>query len=451
MKKLFTMFLIVIAGLAANAQCGVGFQSQVSPAGSVDFMAYASVNDSAAYPITYTWSFGDGSSVTSINSNITHQFGTMSGNVLVCVSIQTATGCTSNYCDTVNLSQQSGCYSNYNYYIDSVNTLGYTFFFLNNSTPDASATIVSYNWSFGDSTYSTVENPTHTFPAPGTYWVCLSIATSSGCVSTYCGYVTVGNTGCQLYVDLVSYSPSTIGGNDGFIESNIYGGTPPFMYSWNTGQTTANIYYLTSGIYTLNVLDANGCANSYTTQLYEPYDTTGGGIIDTLTAGVIDTCLNFVPSSYYVSSVTVDSMSNTVVVVWTFSGSGQTSTLVVTYTYIYNGNNVIVLSLNCGTKSVITYQTVIHIGMTTEVPVYGFEQSMYAYPVPFNDKLTLGYYSAGNTMIRMFDATGRQVINLQTNDKGNTSTELNTSGLSNGIYTLSIESNGTVLHKQVVK
>lgn len=455
MKKLFTIFLIAIASLAASAQCGVGFQSMASPAGSVDFYASVSVNDSISYPITYTWSFGDGSSATSTNSNITHQYGAMGGGVYyVCVTIQTATGCTSNFCDTVNTNTQSGCYASYFAMADSVNTLNYTISFVDNSTPDNGETITSYTWDFGDSSAnSTLQNPVHTYAAPGNYWVCLYISTSSGCVSTSCGQVIVG-TPCQLYVNLNSYSPSTIGGNDGYIESNVYGGTPPYFYNWSTGQTTANIYYLTSGIYTLNVVDANGCANSFTTQLYEPYDTLGGVIVDTLTAGIIDTCLNFVPSAYYVSSVIVDSIGNTVTVIWTFSGGGQTSTIVATYTYTYNGNNIVVLSLNCGTKAIVSYQTIIHIGSTTEVPTYGFEQGLFAYPVPFGNKLNVDFTSqkSEDVNISIMDASGRLVINKKINSTtGVNSTEVNTSQLPSGIYILNVQNSDGVVRKQIVK
>ncbi len=454
MKKLFTIILIAIASLAASAQCSVGFQSMASPAGSVDFVAYTNVNDSAAYPITYVWSFGDGSSGTSVNQNISHQYSQTTGYALACVTIQTANGCSSTYCDTVSLSAQSGCYAAYIAIADSVNTSNYTISFLDNSTPDAGATIVSYTWDFGDSSAtSTLQNPTHTYTVAGNYWVCLYTATSSGCVSTSCGQVIVGNP-CQLYVNLNSFSPSTVGGNDGYIESNIYGGTPPYAYSWSTGNTTANIYYLTSGLYSLNVVDANGCVNSMTASLYEPYDTLGGTIVDTLTTGILDTCLNFVPTSYYISSVIVDSMSNTVTVIWTFTGGGMTSTITTTYSYTYNGNTVVVLSINCGAKAITTYQTVIHIGMTTEVPNYAIENGLFVYPVPFSDKINVDFTSqkSENVNISIMDASGRLVISKNLNSaSGVNSTQVNTSQLPSGVYILNIQNSNGVVRKQVVK
>ena len=46
---------------------------------------------------------------------------------------------------------------------------------------------------------------------------------------------------------------------DGSITANISGGTPPYMYSWSNGSGTKSISGLSTGSYTLTVMDANGC------------------------------------------------------------------------------------------------------------------------------------------------------------------------------------------------
>jgi gliding motility-associated-like protein len=43
--------------------------------------------------------------------------------------------------------------------------------------------IISWNWNFGDGTYSTLQNPTHVYPTPGTYPVTLTVSTSGGCTN----------------------------------------------------------------------------------------------------------------------------------------------------------------------------------------------------------------------------------------------------------------------------
>ncbi|MEE2954228.1 MAG: gliding motility-associated C-terminal domain-containing protein [Bacteroidota bacterium] len=46
---------------------------------------------------------------------------------------------------------------------------------------------------------------------------------------------------------------------DGLISLNTSGGTVPYSYAWNTGDTTSYIDSLCSGLYCANISDANGC------------------------------------------------------------------------------------------------------------------------------------------------------------------------------------------------
>ncbi len=546
MKKLITLLSFLASTYMLNAQCQAGFGYQTDPITSVTSLnGYVTTNDSNAFPINYTWMFGDGSSGT--GQYLTHSFNTL-GFHTVCLTIQTANGCSSTFCDSILVGNMTPCSASFTALIDSVVPSGTWYNFTNYSVPDSGATIVSYLWDFGDGTTTTTADELHDytqpgtymvcltintssgctsstcqyvyvnnggqnttcqagfysyvdsitvppmtsynfvdlsvpdssnsivswtwtfqggtpatsttqnpygviFPNPGTYNICLSITTSGGCTSNYCEMIVVGNTGCQLYANLAAQSPTTIGGNDGFIESNVYGGTPPYTYAWSNGATTAGIYNLTSGIYTLNVGDANGCANSFTAMLYEPYDTTGGQIIDTLTTNILDTCLNFIPDSFYIASVTTDPNTNIVTIIWTFTGGGMTTSLTVEYTYIYTGNNAIVLTINCGTKALATYLSFIHIYETAGIlPVYGNDNDIAAYPVPFMDKLNIAFAGSGNVNIIIYDATGRiALIEPTFVANGAVNKEINTSNLPSGVYILNIENNGTVIHKQIIK
>ncbi len=49
------------------------------------------------------------------------------------------------------------------------------------------------------------------------------------------------------------------GGNDGWITSQVSGGTSPYSYSWSNGETTNDIYNLSAGNYTLTITDDQGC------------------------------------------------------------------------------------------------------------------------------------------------------------------------------------------------
>jgi hypothetical protein len=88
-------------------------------------------------------------------------------------------------------------------------------------------------------------------------------------------------SGCLGYAMLAISEPDSItintqvtnetcnGSFDGAIATSIVGGTAPYTYQWTGGSTatTANLSGLTSGTYTLNVTDANGCTGYLKTDI----------------------------------------------------------------------------------------------------------------------------------------------------------------------------------------
>jgi gliding motility-associated-like protein len=60
------------------------------------------------------------------------------------------------------------------------------------------------------------------------------------------------------------------GENTGEIDLSINGGTPPYTYTWNTGQTTEDIAALLAGTYNFNVEDANNCLVSGSAVVSQP-------------------------------------------------------------------------------------------------------------------------------------------------------------------------------------
>jgi gliding motility-associated-like protein len=60
------------------------------------------------------------------------------------------------------------------------------------------------------------------------------------------------------------------GGNDGQISLTISGGTAPYSYQWNTGDTTQTISNLSPGNYSVISTDQKGCTNSISLNLSQP-------------------------------------------------------------------------------------------------------------------------------------------------------------------------------------
>lgn len=58
----------------------------------------------------------------------------------------------------------------------------------------ASGTIISWEWNFGNGAVSTDENPDWCFMLPGIYFVCLTITTDSGCTDQFCQNVYAGDS-----------------------------------------------------------------------------------------------------------------------------------------------------------------------------------------------------------------------------------------------------------------
>jgi hypothetical protein len=63
---------------------------------------------------------------------------------------------------------------------------------------------------------------------------------------------------------------SSIGNSDGFINTDVTGGAPPYKYLWSDGSKKATLEHLVAGTYSVVVTDQNGCTASKTVTLYEP-------------------------------------------------------------------------------------------------------------------------------------------------------------------------------------
>jgi len=149
--------------------------------------------------ISRTWDFGDGQSVTVVppqNPNQNHYYASP-GFYTVCLTILGADSCMDTKCMLITVEDTLvNCQAQYSWYpVDSTNTGTNTFQFIDLSTGNAT----QWYWDFGDGTVSTEQNPLHTFPSNGTYYVCLTIY-GQDCQSVWCAEVQVspGND-CASY------------------------------------------------------------------------------------------------------------------------------------------------------------------------------------------------------------------------------------------------------------
>jgi gliding motility-associated-like protein len=126
-------------------------------------------------------------------------------------------------------------------------------------------TPISYSWSHGPTTPEIMNVPA------GLYTVVVTDA--NGCQMSL---EVIINEPDMLEIELSSFdfgngfNVSPYGNNNGFINSDVFGGVGPYSYEWSTGAITPNISNLTAGEYTLIVTDINGCVDIATIVLTQP-------------------------------------------------------------------------------------------------------------------------------------------------------------------------------------
>jgi len=128
-------------------------------------------------------------------------------------------------------------------------------------------------WSSSNTTVATIDATTgelHGHSAGKTTITFISDPNSAGCSSK-----------ATYELTILSSSPITVGGNitdakckgnaDGSISLYTGGGSGPWKYLWNNGNTTATLTGLTPGTYSINVLDvASGCHATNSFKVNEP-------------------------------------------------------------------------------------------------------------------------------------------------------------------------------------
>lgn len=243
--------------------CSVQISSSQNPVDPYSYMLSAS--SSGVAPFTYLWDNGDTTQTTTYAFNQQGIFG-------ACVTVTDASGCTATDCDTlvVDTTSTGNCSAG--------------FYYSNNSNPNSpivagdsvsfyfSGTLSNTNyyvWTVqpnGLTSYQ--QNPVFNFPSSGNYQVCVEVYDSlSNCSDTQCASVVVQsvNANCGGYI--------VVNGTPGSLPVTLVinsTGVGPFIYQWNTGDTTSVITASSSGTYCVDVTDATGCTFSQCANIVGP-------------------------------------------------------------------------------------------------------------------------------------------------------------------------------------
>ena len=141
--------------------------------------------------------------------------------------------------------------ANFTYVCSGINTINFT----STSTPCPTG----YLWSFGDGATSTLQNPSHTYSAAGTYNVTLTSSGPCNAPGTHTLPLTILNV--TTSVTNITCNAT----NNGTATANATGGSGSYTYTWSPGNSTTSIITgLSTGTYTVTVSDTNSCPSSAT-------------------------------------------------------------------------------------------------------------------------------------------------------------------------------------------
>lgn len=133
-----------------------------------------------------------------------------------------------------------------------------------NNNPTFGAAPYTFLWNTGDTTAQLKNKPA------GTYIVTVTDANNNTQVDTF----KLRQPLVLSYESTVSnfrgYNLAKNGDNNGFIHLAATGGTPPYQYLWNNGDSLANAKDLTAGSYSFTITDANQCSTNGSITLTQP-------------------------------------------------------------------------------------------------------------------------------------------------------------------------------------
>tara|TARA_B110001450_G_scaffold23573_1_gene21021 strand:+ start:74 stop:3121 length:3048 start_codon:yes stop_codon:yes gene_type:complete len=276
----------------------------------------------------------------------------------------------------------------------------------------------SFNWgnSFGTS-------PSLTNLSPGSYNLVISDSLLCDTIINYdLSYLTT------LSLINSSNDISCYGLNNGSVSVIATGGSG-YLYDWGTGYDTTNsLVGLSSGIYSVNIIDSSGCMETTSFNIIEPPQS--------------QVSYNYTTSDllvYFTNTSTVGANS------WEFGDGTTSSSNSPFHTYSSNGtyNACLNLTTNCGT---ISYCSDIIVFDSSSVGNEKISNNLLEiYPNPTSEKVSIstGPYT-GPINANVYDLFGRKIFT--TNLK-----ELSLKSFANGVYILVVKIGDNTYTTKIIK
>ncbi len=130
------------------------------------------------------------------------------------------------------------------------------------STANATGGTAPYTYSWSPSADT---SPAITGLAPGTYTITVNDANGCSIAPT----ATIIDSGA-VAASIISSPILCYGDTNGSVSAELSGGSAPYSYQWNNGETAAHLNNVPAGNYCVRITDANGCVDSTCVILANP-------------------------------------------------------------------------------------------------------------------------------------------------------------------------------------
>jgi len=280
----------------------------------------------------------------------------------------------------------------------------------------------TYNWNNGANTEDL------NGVVAGSYNVVITDA--NGCVTT--ASATIGQP-TAISTTMFKTNVSCNGSTDGTATITVSGGTPPYAYTWVTGDNTASVTGLGAGWYGVVVTDANGCSVADSVQIMEP--------------AALSLTIQGSPAQ---ATAVVTGGTAPYTYLWTGSQGNvpQTSqTAIGLVSVVYT---VQVTDFNGCTVSGTIDMADFNIGI--EEPVYNFGAGITMYPNPTSDVTYVEYEfnTSVDLTVQVYNALGEAIITANEYDSAYGKVRLDVADLADGVYFVVITDGTNVENKRLV-
>jgi PKD repeat protein len=383
---------------------------------STNQLNLTTTNNSTGLITSYSWDFGDATSSTLTSP--THTYAA-AGTYTVCLTA-TSPCTTSVTCSTINV-----CNTPTAAYTSTTSVLTANF------TDMSTGTATTWMWDFGDATTSTVQNPSHTYAAGGTYTVCLIVGNACGDADTTCQTVSVCAPNTAAYMNM------TTGLNATFMDMSTGAIN---TWSWDFGDATTSAVqspthtYASPGVYNVCLIVSNNCGYSDTTCTTVTVCNVGAAAFSSVSAE---------------DSVLVSDMSTGGIMSWFWDfGDATTSSLQNPGVHHYATTGIYTICLvttdSCGLMDTTCIQDTILI-TGYNINTAGVNS---VYPNPASSEINVELWSNTNSTVEIYSATGELVYSQQVSGSKFT---VDVKDFSTGMYTMRITNAGGSTVRRFVK